>query len=196
VNVTLNDAIQYFLVNKNFLFDQLGEESIDFDLLIEAIAIRMTKTHDPNQSNQLEKLIVLLGEVKQEIIKVSNEKDRSNHLHHALDAAVIACTDDKMTYRIQNYEKLKKVLYDEETGEQLSKIHFDPPYPEFCKEVLYRIYERDYPTLISKLSKLDKYQGIILIKDDCYVIYSLSLCQQKTSADHPLKIIFSDSMRN
>lgn len=170
-DIAVNDAIQYFVANQSFLFTQLGENKVDFDLFVEDIAIKMSKTHDPNQSNLFEHLIILLGEVKQELVKISNDKDRSNHLHHALDAVVIACTDDKMTYRIQNYEKLKKVLYDEETGEELSTTKFDPPYPEFYKEVLYRIYERDYQTMISKLSKLDNYQGYHFKQDDCYVFY-------------------------
>ncbi|MFA6890141.1 MAG: type II CRISPR RNA-guided endonuclease Cas9, partial [Bacilli bacterium] len=120
---TLNDALQYFLYNQDALIHHVGDgldESIDFDKLIEQIAIKKSKANDPNQSLELEYLITILGNIKNQLITITNTKDRSNHLHHALDATIIACVDDKMIYRIQNYEKMKEVLYDETTGEELS----------------------------------------------------------------------------
>ena len=75
-------------------------------------------------------------------------------LHHAMDAAVIAITTDRMIQRISNYAKRrewgKKILgqyVDPETGELLSRDAFDekyaPTFPEpwagFRKELLARL---------------------------------------------------------
>ena len=75
-------------------------------------------------------------------------------LHHAMDAAVVAITTDRMIQRISNYAKRrewgKKVwgnYVDPETGELLSQEAFDekyapffpPPWPQFRQELEARL---------------------------------------------------------
>lgn len=166
----LNSALQHFLSNPSSFDTFKIEESIDIDKYIEQIAIKKSKANDCNQSLRYELMIIVLGEVKDKLIGIVNEKDRSNHLHHALDATIIATIDDKMIYRIQNYAKLQEIIYDENTGEALSACRFNLPYPDFRNEVIYRIYERDYETLVQKLSSLDNYQNYPFDNNHCYVI--------------------------
>lgn len=69
-------------------------------------------------------------------------------LHHALDAAVIACITQSNIQKISNYSKRKEIgytesfdygalAYDTDTGEVFDE--FPLPYPQFRKELEYRL---------------------------------------------------------
>ncbi len=167
----LNEALNYILSNPSFLEKYLEDNDLDIDKLLEATVDKLNASNDINQSTLYEFLVRIITEIKQETIEIANIKDRSNHLHHILDAAVIAITDDKMIFRIQNFEKLKETKFDEETGEQITSARFGLPYPEFRKEVILRIYERNYDVLIKKLRELDNYKTYNFDSNNCYVTY-------------------------
>ncbi len=72
------------------------------------------------------------------------QKLRENgDLHHAVDAAVIACVTQSNIQNISKYSKQREIGYsglfavDQSTGEVIDK--FPLPYPEFRKELEYRI---------------------------------------------------------
>lgn len=75
-------------------------------------------------------------------------------LHHAMDAAVVAITTDRMIQRISNYakrrewgKKIRGKYVDPETGELMTQEAFDekyapsfpPPWPWFCQELEARL---------------------------------------------------------
>jgi CRISPR-associated endonuclease Csn1 len=102
----------------------------------------------------------VLGEVLNVIYSEVNKKDRSNDLHHALDAAVIGCITPTARFRISNFfkdQENKKDLYDEETKTVGLKLRVPLPYDYFRDEILARVYERDEDTLLGILNKLPQY---------------------------------------
>lgn len=87
-------------------------------------------------------------------------------LHHAADAAVIACVNDSMINRITKWSKLHEniiyqgqLLVDSETGELLDR--FPLPYPEFRKELDLRL-GRNEDYMRYALSSLPNYRGVDL----------------------------------
>lgn len=83
------------------------------------------------------------------------DKDRSNHLHHALDACVIACTNQSIINKISNSYKYKEIKQEQ--------FNIPLPYQDFKNEVLLRVYEKnnkDKNTLINELKKLENYKII------------------------------------
>ncbi|MDD3392994.1 MAG: hypothetical protein PHE54_05600, partial [Bacilli bacterium] len=123
-----------------------------------------------NQVKLYEKMLIIFSRIQIEINNLINTKDRSNHLHHALDACIIAVADEKMTFRLQNFAKTRETFYNEETGEINTKIKLEKPYEEYRNEVIYRVYERDDEVLKEKLSKLANYKNVDL-KNDVQVLY-------------------------
>lgn len=89
-----------------------------------------------------------------------SKKDRGNDLHHALDACVIASCTRSLQVKITKYYQNKdenKYMVNESTGEIDS---LEPPYEDFRKEVLLRVYERNQEKLIEKLAKLGNYKEV------------------------------------
>jgi len=87
-------------------------------------------------------------------------KDRSNDLHHALDACIIACCTPANVAKITKWyknEEINDVFYNKTTGE-VNKIPY--PYECFYKEVLLRVYERDEIKLRNELFKLSNYINV------------------------------------
>ena len=82
-------------------------------------------------------------------------------LHHAVDAAVIACVTEGMINRISRYSKRREILYnsklvDEETGEIIKeKEDFPEPWPWFRKELDARTSKN--PALLIRELKLPTY---------------------------------------
>lgn len=116
-------------------------------------------------SNRSEIGLYILGKVREQIQEDINKKDRSNDLHHALDAAVIGATNPTLIKRINEYNKLKevgdelnnqKILSDSKTGEISSKTF---PYSDFQKDVLARVYECDQEKLLRILNSLEPYKN-------------------------------------
>jgi len=111
-----------------------------------------------NSSERREAGEVVLGAVLNEITKDINLKDRSNDLHHALDAAIIGCVSHKIILRLTKFFQTHENLVDPTTGEIDPKIRLDPPYRDFASEVLARVYERDQAKLLTILNSLVPYQ--------------------------------------
>lgn len=91
------------------------------------------------------------------IAKIREDGD----LHHAVDAAVIACVTEGMINRISRYSKRREILYnnklvDEETGEIIKeKEDFPEPWPWFRKELDARTSKN--PALLIREMKLPTY---------------------------------------
>lgn len=113
-----------------------------------------------------EKCMYLLGKVRSKIQNNINDKDRSNHLHHALDAAIIAVTNPTLVMRIAkaNRDKKEGVSLNEQS------IECPLPYDDFRREVLARVYERDEAKLLTILNSLNLYKNNPLTKYDVHVL--------------------------
>lgn len=112
-----------------------------------------------NSSERKEAGEVILGQVFNAISKDINEKDRSNDLHHALDAAVIGCVSHSAIVRLTKFFQTNEDFADATTGEMKFKMRLDPPYPDFTDEVLARVYERDQAKLLAILNRLAPYRA-------------------------------------
>lgn len=90
-------------------------------------------------------------------------------LHHAVDAAVIACVTDGMINRISRWSRYHEIEYEEidgesfaidpRTGEVLAR--FPLPYPEFRKELDARLFENE-EHMHEALMRLNNYRGVEL----------------------------------
>ena len=138
-------------------------------------------------------------------MKPGVNKDRDNHLHHAMDALIIASITKSLQQKVTLYEKFSRYIdgviknsllnikvvdsddksckfYDELTGEitnevdfreylkeqirqnniyfsknNVSKLNFPLPYPEFLNEAKERVYEQDLEILKWNLKKYGTY---------------------------------------
>lgn len=162
-----NEMIDFVNENSSLVLAKLKEyENKDISLFIENTSEASTSQ---NHEYVSEMLTILATNLSILIFKDRTDKDRSNHLHHALDAAVIACTNQKLIYRITKFyqEKEDRNLIDEETGEVFETVdRFPLPYKEFRHEVLARVYERDSAVLLEKLNSLDIYKDKPLERRD------------------------------
>ena len=116
--------------------------------------ISMESVNDLDSSRR-EAGLYVLAIVRNQIAKDSTTKDRSNHLHHALDAAVIGCASAAIIKRITDAaQRNEEPGVNKETGE----INLFLPYPDFREEVLLRVYERDLDLMLPKLNELGNYR--------------------------------------
>lgn len=153
---TINNNFELF---KMFLFD--GLESADLNQLLTKCTTHIMNSSSEEQSDFYKSisiiLINLIEDSKEEILK----KNRDNHLHHALDATLIACVTPKIIHRMNNFYKFKEgVTIDEVTGEELRYPNIDLPYKDFRREIIIRCYERNYDLLINNLKQLSNYKEI------------------------------------
>ena len=107
-----------------------------------------------NDQELKDNLFTIAKEIKSEIDKELTSKNRDNHLHHALDSIVIACTNRSIiqnvnTWSANNNGHLSFEAY---------KKQVPQPYDDFIDDAIYRVYERDYDTLKNKLLSLKCYQ--------------------------------------
>lgn len=109
------------------------------------------------QSAYDEEMTCILAKVYGELLKQCDKKNRDNDLHHALDAAIIGCITPGIVKRLSDFYKYEETELDYRSGEV--KLEERLPYPDFDKEVLLRVYERDEQTLIDELNKLPMYAG-------------------------------------
>lgn len=103
-----------------------------------------------------------------------DEKNRSNDLHHALDAAIIGAVNPSLIKRISEANR------DGANG----KIQYPLPYPDFKSEVLARVYERDGDKLLKILNGLSIYRDHPLTKYDVHVL--IPVRQPKHDKSGPL----------
>ena len=94
-----------------------------------------------------------------------DEKNRSNDLHHALDAAIIGAVNPSLIKRISEANR------DGANG----KIQYPLPYPDFKSEVLARVYERDGDKLLKILNSLSIYRDHPLTKYDVHVLIPVDM---------------------
>lgn len=105
----------------------------------------------------------------QNIVDYINQKDRSNHLHHAVDATVIACASPWLINRISRLAALGKgenFRVVDENGE----IETFLPYDDFRKELFTRVYQRDKDKILEELSRLSYYKDHPLERRDIHVV--------------------------
>lgn len=158
--------------------------------------------HCDEDEERKEKLKKDIKSLEKEI----NEKDRNNHLHHALDATVLACATDKLRRRVEIHEqKLRQegkkdkfyrvakvnpvtgefIEYDRviddssDQGTHNVSKQFPKPYSEFHDEVIYRIYERDEQVLRKKLSTFSNYSAEDI--KNVHPLYIVHKCDKKRS---------------
>ncbi len=117
--------------------------------------------------------LLVLGYVYAQMQETLNEKNRSNHLHHALDAAVIGATTPALIQAITKfYQDKENSQYDPLTGE-IKTMPF--PYEDFRKEVLVRVYERDWDKMLSILNGLGNYQECPATRENTHVLIPVRL---------------------
>lgn len=121
-----------------------------------------------NENELIYSILTLFSSVNSLISIDMDKKNRDNHLHHALDACLIAVTNEKIIKRMSEFYKTReerqyrnhdKEYIDPETGEVIEeKLVLDYPYKDFRNEVMYRVYERDQTVLYQKLEHLEYYK--------------------------------------
>lgn len=124
------------------------------------------------EGSESQRCVVLSGQLtaflraRWGLIKVRDESDR----HHALDAVVIAACSHSMVKRLSDYSRRKEIsqvregFVDMETGEIVNpaayaqiQAHFPDPWPDFRKEVEWRLKMDDADALRTELKRLGSY---------------------------------------
>lgn len=102
----------------------------------------------------------VLADVYNQIQNNLNTKNRDNHLHHALDAAVIGVVTPKIKYNITKFfQGLENPITTGEFQRAMSSS-LPLPYEDFRNEVLARVYERDTNKLLMILNGFGNYSEI------------------------------------
>jgi CRISPR subtype II RNA-guided endonuclease Cas9/Csn1 len=132
----------------------------------------------------------ILGQVFNEISKDINQKDRSNDLHHALDAAIIGCVSHSMIIRLTKFFQNNESFVDATTGELNFKVKLDPPYKDFSTEVLARVYERDQTKLFQILNSLAPYKNEPATIQNAHVLFPARSAEKNISGAISKETIF------
>lgn len=148
-----------------------------------------------NSSERKEAGEVILGQVFNAISKDINEKDRTNDLHHALDAAVIGCVSHSMIVRLTKFFQANEDFTDATTGEMKFKMRMDPPYPDFPDEVLARVYERDQEKLLTILNHLSPYKEEPATLQNAHVLLPTRSPEKNVSGALSKETIFAKNER-
>ena len=152
-----NRELQIFIENNLFFSGKFNAcEGKDIDTLFSCIDYVGINTND---GERREAGMYVLGVAFNAIQNDINAKNRDNDLHHALDAAVIGLVNPKIVRRFSEFNKKIEFNYDEKLDDN---IDIEPPYKNFKKEVLLRVYEKDISILKQHLSELDTYNPEIL----------------------------------
>lgn len=132
--------------------------------------------------------LMVLGYVYVQMQESLNEKNRSNHLHHALDAAVIGATTPALIQAITKfYQDKENSQYDPLTGEfKMMPL----PYADFRKEVLARVYERDWDKLLNILNGLGNYQEHLATKENTHILIPVRLPDKDVAGAISAETIF------
>ena len=151
-----NEYLSEIINNKELVYSVLSKY---FNKKPEDIAGSLVENHLLND-NLRESVIYFFNKNIAGCQKNHLTKDRSNDLHHALDACIIACCTPTNVAKITKWyknEEINDVFYNKTTGE-VNKVPY--PYDSFFKEVLLRVYERDESKLKTELFKLSNYKNI------------------------------------
>ena len=164
---SLNDAIDYYIANEVRFVDHFRNAyNLPFDKLQETVSGRRVSSNGDSgsinvgESEFLDNAMTLLSALRIEIQKIIDRKNRDNHLHHALDAAVIGAVTRSVVYNISNANK----------NGVAERLYFPEPYTGFKEEVLARVYERDPDKLLKILNGLPQYKSRPLTKYDVHVL--------------------------
>lgn len=172
----LNSSLDRVSNNFNYYLSKFekckGEDITSLQEIANHLAI-----NDENSVSYDEAMSYVLADVYKQIMNLCNEKIRDNHLHHALDAAVIGCVTPAAVKKISDFYQYEECEIDYRTGEE--KLAVQLPYPDFNKEVLLRVYERDENKLIEELNKLPMYKDDPATHENVHVMWPTR--QQKTN---------------
>ena len=167
----LNEAICDFIVSYHDCFEQKFNNAKG--KTIDDLISQIEGKHQNNETYSTEayekhlgNCMYLLGKVRADIQTDINAKDRSNDLHHALDAAVIAVSNPSLVMRIAKANRDKEAWKDLASQD----IKCPLPYEGFREELLARVYERDADKLLNVLNDLPLYKNNPLSKYDVHVL--------------------------
>lgn len=163
LNFAIDDFAKNYLVTfKIFQNNNWRNKSVeDIQELISGERQSFDNEYSAEYSKHLEFAMLILGKVREEIQKIIDEKNRDNHLHHALDAAIIGVCTQSLVYKISNANK----------DNNTDKIVCPQPYKDFDKEVLIRVYEHDENKLLYLLNNnVEYYKKYPLSKYDAHIL--------------------------
>ncbi len=149
----INRAIKYFYTN-NSLTEIMNDISMGRTLNVNHF-INYVNSYSTsiNKQEEKENLLTIAFELKDYTEKSNIKKNRDNHLHHALDAIIIACTNRSIIQKVNTYNALGNISYED----YLSSV--PQPYEDFIYDAMYRVYERDYQKMKDELLNLKCYQN-------------------------------------
>lgn len=166
IDLINNNMIKFFYRNSSLLEGLLMKyKNKSIYLLLDEYDF---DTNDLNKSEFNEHLVILLTNIRNLIGESKNKKNRDNHLHHAIDAAIVACATDKMVKRITKYfmNPEQNMIVDDETGEIRHNYDLFPkPYDDFKFDLIYRVYERNNDVLLNNLNSLSCYSNSLERRD-------------------------------
>lgn len=161
-----NGYIDNFIKN----FDTLNAKFVPYTSLNDIAANSKVSVGDASQALEApEYQTYVISRLWQAVSKELDKKDRSNHLHHAIDAAVIASCTPSIIKRISDY------FQEEEIANEKLSAHITMPYEAFEKELKLRVYERDPDILLVKLAELSNYKDRSLTAETVHVLYPARL---------------------
>lgn len=160
-----NQLFQFVSSKKQLIMNAIEASSCQtIDKLYEYCYAKLKERQDHNNQTFFEDMISLLNQVLLFITREKTKKNRDNHLHHAVDAVVIACCNQRMVKRVTEYHKRKElmelrddIMSQDEIDDQLgivSKSMFPLPYENFKDDVKNRIYQRDVEALKDTAMKI------------------------------------------
>lgn len=165
-DIVNNNMIKFFGTNTSLLEGLLNEyKGQSIMLLLENYSL---VTNDLNRGSLNEHLLILFINIKSFVELSRNKKDRNNHLHHAIDATVTACANEKMVKRVTSFylNEEANTIVDDNTGEvKPDYSKFPLPYNDFKSELIYRVYEREKTTLLNNLNELQLYNNTLERRD-------------------------------
>lgn len=149
----LNQSIEDFIENYSRLFyeqfsDCIGKTIKDITELIKGSHM-IGDCSTEEYAEHLDAANRVLTEVLSTIQKDIDVKNRDNHLHHALDAAIIGTVTYATYHKFSNANK----------NDEVENLVFEEPYEDFKKEVLARVYERNRNKLVNILKGLAPYKN-------------------------------------
>lgn len=188
-----NNAITEFYNSLSFFQEKFlnskGETLADLQEMLSGNRVDA----NAQSSERYEFGLKVLAEVSNQIMDDINEKNRSNHLHHALDAAVIGAVTPGVKQKITIFYQEQERAYDPYTGN--IKLLLSLPYPDFQKEVLARVYERDTNKLSDILNGLSNYFEHPATKQNTHILLPVRLPDKDVAGAISSETIFGVDKR-
>lgn len=175
-DIAFNSHFETVLNNFEYYFSKFSKCRGNDITSLQEITNHLTADSETSDTYD-EAMSYVLADVYKQITQLCNKKNRDNDLHHALDAAVIGCVTPSAIKRITDFYQDEECEIDYRTGEE--KLSIQLPYPDFNKEVLLRVYERDENKLVEELNKLPMYKNDPATHETVHVLWPTR--QQKTN---------------